>query len=80
MVSDYLGTGPAAELCWARHEEERQNYVRERERIRSLRAGLEAADEEINRICSLADLMIRAELLAAGFHRHNRGEWRLRRE
>ena len=40
-------------------------------------AGLEA---DLKELAEAADLLARAALLAAGFHRHKRGEWRKRRE
>ena len=41
----------------------------ERERIAALAAAIAPLDE-------LADALAAAALLAAGFHRHHRGEWR----
>ena len=32
------------------------------------------------RLCAVSDVLTRAALLASGFHRHHRGQWRRRRE
>src|SRR5262249_9638864 len=43
------------------------------------RAALESRDAPLRELDRLADLLFRAALLAAGYRRHNRGEWRKRR-
>src|SRR5215471_8660036 len=44
------------------------------------RAEMEALDVSLDELNDLADLLAHAALLAAGFRRHKRGEWRKRRE
>jgi hypothetical protein len=43
------------------------------------RKKAEALDRPLDALDALADLAARAALLAAGYRRHNRGEWRKRR-
>lgn len=77
--SIYIGTGPVAELVaqadeLLRAEREARRRARQAERDR-----LDEADAHLDRLDALADLLTRAELTAAGYHRHDRGAWRRRR-
>ena len=72
----YLGNGPVAELA-ARDAELRRAERRARARSQ---ARLEAAEAASQELAELADLLARAALVAAGYHRHDRGAWRRRRE
>ena len=50
--------------------------------VRECRADQErlaTAGAPLLQLCDLTDTLARATLLAAGFHRHARGEWRRRR-
>ena len=77
----YVGAAgsPAAELAAAadglrrlgREAAARERHA-ERERHREAEAPLLA-------LCERTDVLTRAALLAAGFHRHHRGPWRRRR-
>ena len=72
----YLGTGPVAELA-AQDAELRRAERQARARSQ---ARLEAAEAASRELVELADLLARAALVAAGYHRHDRGAWRRRRE
>ena len=72
----YLGNGPVAELA-ARDAELRRAERQARARSQ---ARLEAAEAASRELAELADLLVRAALVAAGYHRHDRGNWRKRRE
>jgi hypothetical protein len=72
----YLGNGPVAELS-AREAELRRA---ERQARACSRAGLEAAEAASRELAELAELLARTALVAAGYHRHDRGAWRRRRE
>jgi hypothetical protein len=77
----YVGAAgsPAAELAAAadhlrrlgREVAARERHA-ERERLRGAEAPLLA-------LCERTDVLTRAALLAAGFHKHDRGPWRRRR-
>jgi hypothetical protein len=78
----YVGAAgsPAAELAAAADDLRRlgrevatRERRAERERLRDTEAPLLA-------LCELTDVLTRAALLAAGYHRHDRGEWRRCRE
>ena len=52
------------------------------ERAAAFRKECERQDEvdmQVARLCEIAELLARGALTAAGYHRHNRGEWRRRR-
>jgi hypothetical protein len=79
VVREYIGTGRLADLvaqCDALEREKRLLAVFER---RSLKAELAALDDYLNALAEQTDLVARAALLVAGFHQHNRGEWRKKR-
>ena len=80
-VRRYVGAAgsPAAELAAAdadRRRLGREAAARERhaEQARQL-----AVEGHLVRLCALSDVLTRAALLASGFHRHHRGQWRRRR-
>jgi hypothetical protein len=79
VVREYVGTGAVAELAAA------ADALRRADR----RAALEARRAEQDRwrealaplmeLSRVADLVARAALLAAGYHRHSRSSWRKKR-
>jgi hypothetical protein len=78
VVREYLGGGAIGELAaqldaigWAKREADRAARA-EREEVKAL-------DAPLNELDGLADLLVRAALVAAGFHQHHRGNWRKRR-
>jgi hypothetical protein len=80
VVNRYIGGGVAGELAAALillgRAERRLAAARRREamsREQSLLAPLEE-------LCQFTELVAKAALLAAGFHRHERGRWRQRRQ
>ena len=80
VFREYVGTGPVAEAV-ARIDEierdqrrlEREAWRRERERCEKLERGIVAR-------CDQTDEIVRAVLIAHGYHQHHRGEWRKCRE
>jgi hypothetical protein len=71
----YLGDGPEAQLAAALAAQRRlarQLWRRDKDRWREASLALAM-------LCQAADLLARAELLAAGYRQHQRGEWRRRR-
>ena len=80
MVREYVGTGPLAELVADMDAAERSRREAQALAWRAERAQLERLDGEIRDVCALADALATSALLLAGYRRHHRGEWRLRRE
>jgi hypothetical protein len=79
-VRRYVGTGPVAELAAAADDlrrMERAIAARERE---AEQARFREAEAPLLRLCGLTELLARAALVAAGYHRHDRGAWRRCRE
>lgn len=79
VVREYVGTGEVAELASQMDAIERARRETERAAWRAKRAELDALDAPLNELNEIAELLAHAALVAAGFHQHNRGEWRKRR-
>ncbi len=80
VMREYIGLGELAEAIAIldlveREERAQEAYLRKAEREEA--AALEAA---LDALCGLTDAAAVYCLEAAGYHRHNRGEWRKRRE
>jgi hypothetical protein len=75
----YLGSGPSATMFanldaldreeraekWAEEQAEQRRYFE--------------LEQQTARVCALTEALARAVLLASGYRRHHRGEWRKRR-
>ena len=77
----YVGAAgsPAAELAAAADHLRRlgrEAAARERHAEQARHQEVEAP---LVRLCAVSDVLTRAALLSAGFHRHHRGPWRRRR-
>ena len=68
FVKEYVASGEAAEEAAKRDAEERAR----REEIARINAMLTVLDE----VCEMA---IEVTMIAAGYHRHDRGPWRKKR-
>jgi hypothetical protein len=77
-IRQYVGTGQVAEL--AATEDARRRVEREIEARNRLaeQARLLEGQEPLVRLCQSVEVVARAALTAAGYHRHQRGEWRHR--
>jgi hypothetical protein len=74
----YVGTGPAAELAAAIDDLARLKRESERRDLQAEQARLTDVERVLRVLSQGADLLSRAALVAAGYHRHARGEWRRR--
>ena len=72
VIREYFGKGVVAEQAAA------EDAVRhaERDACRAERRQLEAMDAEVEALHRTVDLLSKGALIGAGFHQHNRGEWR----
>jgi hypothetical protein len=78
----YVGAAgsPAAEMAAAADDLKRlEREIAGRER-HAEQARQREVEGPLVRLCAASDVLTRAALLAAGFHRHHRGPWRRRRE
>jgi hypothetical protein len=80
VVHEYVGggePGALAAIADARQGAERDARAAAR---RAEKARLEALDADLEQLDDMADQFVRLALFAAGYHQHDRGEWRKRRE
>ena len=79
VVREYVGTGAVAELAAAADSLRRADRRAAAEARRAEEASWQAALAPLLELSQVADLMARAALLAAGYHRHSRSSWRKKR-
>jgi DNA-binding transcriptional MerR regulator len=77
---EYIGGGTIGELAAMYDKIDRETRLQEVEMNRELRRQAKQLDEVLAQFEELADNVGRGILIAAGFHQHNRGEWRKRNE
>jgi hypothetical protein len=80
VVREYIGRGEVAKAIATLDAADREER---RERAEALRAEIERfdqADAGVRVLCDLADLLARDTLQRAGYHQHDRGDWRRKRE
>lgn len=76
----YLGTGPLAELAALELEARRSERKAKAEERAARKARPLAAEHSLDSLCAGLELFTTASLLAEGFHRQDRHDWRKRRE
>ncbi len=76
---EYIGTGETAALIATIDERDRQARMMARAAERAERERIGGADAALADLDALTEAMARLALVAAGYHRHHRGEWRRRR-
>ncbi len=79
VVREYVGGGVLGELAARMDAEERRRRDEAAAAWREERDHLEGLAGLLDGFCEDVETMTRAALLAAGFRRHKRGEWRKRR-
>lgn len=77
VVREYYGRGPLADIIAYEFARESDRLGRSK-RWQEHRAYLAENDKLLIKFCDLADLLLRASLLAVGYHSH-RGAWRRRK-
>lgn len=75
---EYVGGGTVGELAAKLDEIDRESRMLETELIRQERQQAERMDESLAYFEELADIIGRGLLIVAGYHQHNRSEWRKR--
>ena len=80
VVREYKGAGVLGKI--AALEDERERCRREEEAAfwKEEQEQLEALSAPVDKLCEATETIARAVLLAAGFRRHNRSEWRRQRD
>jgi hypothetical protein len=80
VVREYVGGGILGHLAALQDAQERRRREQEAALWKKERDRLEALVAPIEQLCEVAEILSKAVLLAAGFRRHQRGEWRRKRE
>jgi hypothetical protein len=80
IVREYVGTGPVAEAVAQADAAERARRAEERAALAAEWARLDAMTTPLVMLDALSETLARASLCLAGFHRHDRGAWRKRRD
>ena len=80
MVREYVGGGILGELAARMDAEDCQRREELAASRREERERLDALSAPVEELCDAAEVIARAVLVASGYRRHNRGEWRKRRE
>lgn len=78
VVSEYVGSGPLAELASTFDDLTREKQSLQRERMQQEREAIRALDAEVEDVCTVIRVLTYAALLVAGYHTH-RGQWRKKR-
>ena len=79
VLREYIGLGPFAEHAAGTDALRRLRREEEAKAWRAERESLEALDRSVEELYEAAETLARATLFAAGYHQHNRGEWRKKR-
>jgi hypothetical protein len=78
VVRQYLGRGEEARLAAALVQERQRQRQVDRQARQADQQVWEAACEPLADLIARTDLLLRAVLLANGYHQHHHGEWRRR--
>jgi hypothetical protein len=76
----YFGNGAEAELAAALDKSRRERKQAERQALQADRKRWDDACDTLDSLIAFSDLLVEAKLLAEGFHQHDRGQWRRRRD
>jgi hypothetical protein len=79
VVREYVGTGLVGELAAAADAQARAERRSQDARQQAEQERIEAAIAPLEEFYDTVETLTRASLLAAGYHRHHRGEWRRKR-
>lgn len=80
VVREYVGAGPLAEMLAEEDAEDRAQRRHQRGGLDAERRRLSLLDAPAARLSDLADALAASALLLAGYRRHDRGDWRKRRD
>jgi hypothetical protein len=75
VLREYVGSGPLAELAAEADRTKRELAEAERKREKTELERLDALAAPVLEISEAAEILVRAHLIACGYHRH-KGEWR----
>ena len=79
VIREYVGTGLVGELAAADDERARAQRQAQQAAWRTECERIELASMHLEEFYDVVETFARASLLLAGYHQHNRGEWRRKR-
>lgn len=79
-VTEYAGGGIVGQLAADMQAAERVQAATQRNQERLNRKQFQAADQLVRKLGQLSDCLMKAILLAHGYHQHDRGRWHRRRD
>jgi hypothetical protein len=77
--SEYVGAGETASLVALLVASERTEREVERQAWKTERGQADSEDRELAEWCDRIEALASTVMVAAGYHRHDRGEWRRKR-
>lgn len=77
---EYWGTGPKAEQAAAEDALKRAEQLALNQRRKDDQSAWQQANQPLDQLAAAAAALMKGTLVAAGFHQHDRGEWRKKRE
>ena len=80
VVREYVGGGLLGQLAAQMDADKRRRREQEAAVWKEEQELIEALVAPVEELSEYAEILACAALLAAGYHRHTRGEWRKRRE
>lgn len=80
VCREYCGGGLAGILAEDLDAEERAEREQKQAAWRAEKVNLRAGEQLTAEVCELTQLLVEVTLVLAGYRRHNRGEWRRKRE
>jgi hypothetical protein len=80
VIREYVGGGILGHIAALQDAQERRRQEEEAALWNEERERLEALVAPVEDLCEAAEILYRAALLSAGYRRHQRGEWRRKRE
>ena len=79
-VRRYVGTGPVADLAAATDYLRKLEHAIAARELKAEQARRHQAEAPLGALCRLTDFLTRATFVTAGYHQHDRGAWRRRRD
>ena len=79
-VRRYVGTGTVADLAAAVDDLRKLRRVIADRELKAEQTRRHQAETPLGALCRLTDFLTRATFVTAGYHQHDRGAWRRRRD
>ncbi|MEQ1905983.1 MAG: hypothetical protein ABL888_17470 [Pirellulaceae bacterium] len=79
VVREYVGTGVVAQLAFQQDESKRLHAQTERKTLKIIQERDRVLNAQFDAFTDLTEKITFSLLMEAGYHQHNRGEWRAKR-